>query len=113
MTSLIFSKVIAGPTGFYAFCSDRPIVIGNWTELKSNLGPRRKTKSMAEHDIRMMTEVTQPVSTSANTNIFANTPTKRLHGLLSASKHKHKGLRPFFSNPKMQIALREEIDRRS
>lgn len=113
MTKQVISKIIAGPTGFYAFCADRPIAVGNWTQLKECLGPKRKTKSLAEHDIRMMTEMTQPNSDQPSDNIFALTPTKRLLGLLSASKHKHKGLRPFFSNPKMQIALREEIQQRS
>ena len=112
MTKQVISKIIAGPTGFYAFCADRPIAVGNWTQLKDCLGPKRKTKSLAEHDIRMMTETVQGAPAEAD-NIFAQTPTKYLLGLLSASKHKNKGLRPFFSNPKMQIALREEIQRRS
>jgi hypothetical protein len=29
MTKQVISKIIAGPTGFYAFCADRPIAVGD------------------------------------------------------------------------------------
>jgi hypothetical protein len=108
----MFTKIISGPDGYYAFCADKPIAIGMWSDLAENLGPRRDNKDEAEHDIIMMSGAITTDDVIA-TNPFANLSTPVLTTLVSIAKQKRRGVYPWFRHANNMIALRDELDRRT
>lgn len=111
----MFSKIIAAPDGFHAFCTDKPIAIGMWTELADNLGPLRATKEEADMDLVMMATVIKQtvVATTTETGQFAPLSTKSLTTLVSIAKLPRRGVYPWFCNVDNMIELRNELQRRT
>lgn len=107
-------KIIAGPKGFYAFCDLGPIRHSPrmWAQMHDRLGPERATREEAEHDAMMMVSTLTPIEVEGHKSMFSAMSTKSLRAMSRIAKLRNRGLRPFFKDPKIMIALREEIERR-
>lgn len=109
------TKIVAGPLGFYAYCAPEVKAPGKnlWDEIHDYIGPLRETQPEAEQDLRVMiAATTAEAPAQEKLGRFTKMSDKSIQMLYGNAKARHKGLRPFFRDPRNMIALRDEFERR-
>lgn len=108
----MIAKIVAGPMSFHAFCAEEPVKAhpSMWDELHDLLGPARETREEAENDLCLMQEAMRPVRVEDRQGPFVNLSDDAILALGRIAKNRKKGAYAFFRDPKLMIALREEIE---
>jgi hypothetical protein len=115
------SCIVAGPLGFYALVAPETLSPGPelWARVSDYIGPLRETKVEAEQDLALMLaatvteEPTRRPITFEMPSPFLKMSDTHVKALYRVAKQKRKGVRPFFRDPNMMIALRNEMESRA